>query len=178
MFNQKFFKIYLELIRTYPITPPRLLQKSPISSQNFRKNLKISQEFSQGFWKIILQFLGNIPVNAKFFKIFLKFVYYSHFWTLFVSFKNYFRIFPIFFLFHQISAQFYILIDERSDNLILESNQEGCNLSFALFEKKVSIYKNISWGQFLKKFEEISKEISHTGSYILRHSHEQPTYIH
>ncbi len=29
------------------------------------------------------QFLGNVPINAKIFQIFLKCIYYSHLWTLF-----------------------------------------------------------------------------------------------
>ncbi len=44
---------------------------------------------------------------------------------------------------------------------------------FYKFWEICTIYKNISWGQFLKKFEEIPKKISHTGSYILWNYHAQ-----
>ncbi len=68
--------------------------------------------------------------------------------------------------------QLHISVENGPDNLILESNQKGSNSSFAFLEKKDSIYKNINWGQFSKKFKEISKKISQTGSYIvLWHSH-------
>ncbi len=41
------------------------------------------QEFFEDFCKIIFQFFEKVPINAKFFKIFPKFVYCAHFWTLF-----------------------------------------------------------------------------------------------
>ncbi len=54
--------------------------------------------------------------------------------------------------------QLHISLEKGSDNLILESNQNRCDSSFTLLEKKGLIYKNVSRGQFLKKFKDISKK--------------------
>ncbi len=49
----------------------------------------MSQKFSQNFCKIIIQFLGKAPINAKFFRYFLKLVYRSLFKCLSKTFQNF-----------------------------------------------------------------------------------------
>ncbi len=70
--------------------------------------------------------------------------------------------------------QLHISLEESLDNLILESNQKGRNSSLPFLKKRDQFMKICkSWGLFLKKIKEISKTISHAGSYIFWHSHAQ-----
>ncbi len=55
------------------------------------------QEFSQDFCKIILQFLGEVPINAKFFRIFQSFFIVYIFEHFLGVFEKLFQNFPIFF---------------------------------------------------------------------------------
>ncbi len=49
----------------------------------------MSQEFPQDFCKIILQFLGKVPLQMIFFlEFFKKLFYFSHLWTLFKGFSR------------------------------------------------------------------------------------------
>ncbi len=102
------FQNFLELIRIYHIViSPQLLQKSLKSPWNFKNifqtllqsHFKMSQEFSQNFWKIISQFFAKTPTNARFFWISSRLVYCTHFWTLFQCLlsQNHFENFSKFF---------------------------------------------------------------------------------
>ncbi len=57
-------------------TPSR---KSEISKKIFLRN----HYFKFSNCKVILQFVSEVPINGKFFRVFLKRVCCSHFWTLF-----------------------------------------------------------------------------------------------
>ncbi len=88
------FQNFPKLTRCYLVISRKVRQKSPKSSWNFRKNFRYFYGIISKCNENFLQFLGKIPINAKFFRVFSKFVYCSNFWTLFRYFpKTVFRIF-------------------------------------------------------------------------------------
>ncbi len=123
----------------------------------------MSQEFSQDSCKIILQFFGKVPINAKFYRLSRKLVYFSHFWTLFkclsktvLKFSKFF--FKISLNFCAISPQF----PYRLFKTIFTINSNlSCNFSkahtqkYEILEKFFNnFYKIIS--KCLEKFLKIS----------------------
>ncbi len=104
---------------------------------NFREiTSKCLQNFSQNFRKIIIQFLGKVPMSAAFFKVFLKLVHRSHFRTTFnyVS-KTVTQFSQIFSKFHYFSAQFLRCFFTGVSKLFRINSTLPCNFSKAPTKK-------------------------------------------